>query len=114
MEKEIQVENNQLVPDEPMQLEGVDVQYEEMTLTKYEVDRQTYAGNGAYISAGYLGGHPIDTMYVEFGAKDVPNAEPTTVLLRPDEVASIAWLCSSLLFSREIGLLNGEQKTIAR
>lgn len=103
---------NQLVADEPLEIDGVEFEYEGMTLTKFEVDRQSYAGNGAHISAGYIEGHPVDTMYVEFGAKDGQDVE-LVVLLRPDEVATIAWLCSGLLFSHEIAQLNEKEKTTA-
>ena len=59
-----------------------------------EVISQDYS-NCAF-SAGFVEGHPVDTMYVRL-MKD--GAVTTHLLLRPDEVAALAWIASGLLWS---------------
>lgn len=53
-------------------------------------------------SAGEVEGHPIDTMYMKIeksGENDI------LLLLRPDEMAAIAWCASGTLWSELIGRL---------
>ena len=61
--------------------------------------RQEYTGNNCIFSAGFVDGHPVDTMYLKL-EKD--GEEPITILLRPDEMAIIAWLASGVLWSGEM------------
>jgi len=58
-----------------------------------ELIRQEYA-NFAF-SAGEVLNHPVDTFYIMW---DKDNAEGG-LLLRPDEVAALAWICAGLLWS---------------
>jgi hypothetical protein len=50
-------------------------------------------------SGGFVGGHPVDTMYIQLEKDGVVT---TSLLLRPDEVAAIAWIASGLLWSGAI------------
>jgi hypothetical protein len=47
-------------------------------------------------SAGFVSGHPVDTLYLQ-AEKD--GMVTTQLLLRPDEMAAIAWLASGVLWS---------------
>lgn len=48
------------------------------------------------ISAGLVDGHPVDTLYLKFERN---NETGLTILLRPDEMAAIAWCASGALWS---------------
>jgi hypothetical protein len=80
---------------------GVDPSYaafmaEQHTQLAYtEVVRQEYA-DGSAISAGLVSNHPVDTLYLRF---ERPEEDATTVLLRPDEMATIAWAAGGVLYS---------------
>ncbi len=51
-------------------------------------------------SAGVVIGHPADTMYI----MAEKNGEVTTqLILRPDEMAAIAWVATGVLWSRLLG-----------
>ena len=63
----------------------------------YELARQEYGGKEATIAAGLVDGHAVDTNYLWIQKDGEP---PTVLLLRPDEVAAIAWLCSGALWSK--------------
>jgi hypothetical protein len=68
-------------------------------LTYTEVARQEYGGNNCVFSAGFVEGESkpeVDTVYLRL-EKD--GVGPTTLLLRPDEMQSIAWLCSGTVWS---------------
>ena len=67
-----------------------------------EVLRQEQSGNNCVFSAGFVEGHEVDTMYIRL-EKD--GTEPTILLFRPDEMATIAWLASGVLWSKEASLL---------
>jgi hypothetical protein len=71
-------------------------------VTFNEVDRQVYAGNNCVFSAGFVEGHPIDTMYIRM-EKD--GVDPTVLLFRPDEMACLAWLISGVLWSDHMNKL---------
>lgn len=73
----------------------------------YELARQEYAGNNSIFATGMIEGHPVDTHYLWL-EKD--GQEPTIILLRPDELATIAWLCSGALWSKLIGELTPDGK----
>lgn len=47
-------------------------------------------------SAGFIKGHPVDTMYFQV-EKD--GKITTQLLLRPDEMAAIAWVATGSLWS---------------
>ena len=64
-------------------------------LTYNEIVRQEYADSSA-ISAGLVTNHPVDTLYLRF---ERPKEEATTILLRPDEMATIAWAAGGVLYS---------------
>lgn len=70
-----------------------------------ETIRQEYAGNNCVFSAGFLEGHAVDTMYIRM-EKD--GEEPTIILLRPDEMACIAWMAAGVLWSHEMDKIKGE------
>jgi hypothetical protein len=59
-----------------------------------ELINQEYAN--CVISAGLVEGHPVDTLYLKF---DRNTDEALTILLRPDEMAAIAWCASGSLWS---------------
>jgi hypothetical protein len=66
-------------------------------LTYEESCRQDY--DNCTFATGTVEGHPIDTMYLELirnGKTDV------FLLLRPDEVAALAWVLNGVLWSRLI------------
>jgi len=66
----------------------------------YELARQEYAGNNCVFAAGLVEGHAIDKYYLWIEKDD---QEPIILLLRPDELAAIAWLCSGAAWSHLIG-----------
>ena len=55
-----------------------------------EICPQEYS-NGKYIEAGLVDNHPHDEIYLAF--------RDTTILLRPDEAATIVWALGGALFS---------------
>lgn len=68
-------------------------------LTYTEVVRQEYCGNNCVFSAGFVEGEnkpEVDTVYLRL-EKD--GVEPTTLLLRPDEMQIITWLSSGVMWS---------------
>src|SRR5690349_14369655 len=67
-----------------------------------EVLRQEYSENKCIFSAGFVTGHAVDTMYIRLERE---GEEPVVILFRPDEMASIAWLASGVLWSNEMRLL---------
>lgn len=72
------------------------------SLSYDEVLKQEYSKNNCVFSAGFVEGHPVDTMYIRLERE---GEEPTIILLRPDEMASIAWLASGVLWSNEMRLI---------
>lgn len=70
-------------------------------LTYTELICQEYTN--CSISAGTVEGHPVDTMYLRFVRHSEPG-EPREAfyLLRPDEMAAIAWCASGVLWSHLI------------
>lgn len=53
-------------------------------------------------SAGIVAGHPVDTLYLQ-AEKD--GQITTQLLLRPDEMAAIAWVASGAIWSWSMGEL---------
>ncbi len=73
--------------------------FKENGLTFTEIIRQEYGGNNCIISAGFVKGKnkpKVDTCYLRL-EKD--NVEPTVLLLRPDEIQSIAWVASGTIWA---------------
>ena len=73
--------------------------FKEDGLTFTEVIRQEYGGNNCIISAGFVKGKnkpKVDTCYLRL-EKD--NVDPTVLLLRPDEIQSIAWVTSGTVWA---------------
>jgi hypothetical protein len=67
------------------------------TYTQIELVAQEYTN--AKISAGFLDGASMDTMYIQL---ERDGEEPTIILLRPDEMAAIAYCASGTLWSELI------------
>lgn len=67
-----------------------------------EVIRQEYSN--CCFSAGFVEGHPDDKLYFQAERDGVIT---TQLLLRPDEMAVIAWLASGVLWSHAISNLEG-------
>lgn len=63
--------------------------------TYQEVIRQGYLPN-ADISAGFVEGAGVDTMYIRFEKFE------RMYLLRPDEMAALAWCAAGVLWSQHI------------
>lgn len=59
-----------------------------------EVARQDY--DNCYIAAGFVEGHLVDTMFIEFSKSNA------TYLMRPDEMAALAWCITGALYSLHI------------
>lgn len=73
--------------------------FKEDGLTFTEIIRQEYGGNNCVISAGFVEGEnkpEVDTCYLRL-EKD--GVEPTMLLLRPDELQSIAWVTSGAVWA---------------
>ena len=68
-----------------------------------EIIRQEYTGNNCIFSGGTVVGSkvPEDTMYIRW-EKD--GVEPTMILMRPDEIAVVNWICAGLLYTDRIGV----------
>ena len=60
----------------------------------HELLRQPYAN--CTLSAGTVEDHPHDTCYIKFERE---GEGETLILLRPDEMAAVAWLASGVLWS---------------
>ena len=60
-----------------------------------ELIRQEYTVNNCVFSAGEVIGHPIDTLYFRIQKDGCPDE---MLLLRPDEMAAIAWVCNGAVW----------------
>ena len=72
---------------------------DENGLTYTEVIRQEYGNNHCIFSAGFVEGENkpgVDIIYIRL-EKD--GVEPTTLLLRPDEVQALAWVSAGVVWS---------------
>jgi hypothetical protein len=79
---------------------GKDKVWKEDGLTFTEILKQEYGGNNCVISAGFVEGRnkpKEDTCYLRL-EKD--GVEPTVLLLRPDELQTIAWVATGTVWSR--------------
>lgn len=68
-----------------------------------EIIRQEYGENNCIVRGGYVEGEnkpPVDTIFLRL-EKD--GVEPTTLLLRPDEMQAIAWVASGTIWSHLMG-----------
>ena len=74
------------------------------TLTYEPICVQPY--RNCTFSAGYVTGHPVDTLYVRLER----DGEDTTLLLRPDEAQAIAWVLNGVLWSNEMKRLLADQE----
>ena len=69
-----------------------------MTKLKFEeVTKQEY--KNCSFSTGFVKNHPVDTMYLKL---ERPPEKPIVIVLRPDEMAAIAWVTSGTLWSHEM------------
>ncbi len=85
--------------------------YKENGLTFTELIRQEYGGNNCVISAGFVKGRnkpKVDICYLRL-EKD--KVEPTVLLLRPDELQSVAWVASGTVCAHLMGLKHIKEKT---
>ncbi len=71
-----------------------------------EVIRQEYAGNHCIIRAGFVEGENKPEVDTTFLRLEKDGVEPTTLLLRPDEMQIIAWLAAGVIWSH---LINEEK-----
>ena len=71
-----------------------------------ELIRQEYSVNHCVLSGGYVDGDPVDTLYLRL-EKD--GEAPTTLLLRPDEMQALAWICNGGLWSESMARLMEEK-----
>lgn len=74
---------------------GYRVDYEEIASQPY---------SDAVFSGGFVTGHPIDTVYLRWQRA---GDEPTTILMRPDELAAIMHIAAGVLWSCLIGDTDG-------
>jgi len=74
---------------EPVEGEG--------TIKCYEMASQPYTN--ASFSAGLVVGAEPDTVYLRH---DKDGEEPLIILLRPDELQAIQWVCAGALWSLEM------------
>ncbi len=84
--------------------------YKENGLTFHELIRQDYCGNKCVISAGFVKGRnkpKVDTCYLRL-EKD--KVVPTVLLLRPDELQSIAWVASGAVWTHLLKLKHKKKK----
>jgi hypothetical protein len=71
-----------------------------------EVIRQEYAGNNCVIKAGFVEGDNKPEVDTTFLRLEKDGVEPTTLLLRPDELQMIAWVATGVIWSH---LMNGKE-----
>lgn len=68
--------------------------WEDCNLSFDEIAAQPYTD--AKFSSGVVSGHPVDTMYLRF---ERDGQAPTTILLRPDEMAAVLHVAAGALWS---------------
>jgi hypothetical protein len=64
-----------------------------------ELIRQEYGGNNCVISGGFVEGENKPTVDTCFLRLEKNGVEPTILLLRPDEIQSIAWIAIGVVWS---------------
>ena len=67
-----------------------------------EIIRQEYGGNNCVIRAGFVEGENKPEVDTTFLRLEKDGVEPTTLLLRPDEMQIIAWLAAGVVWSHLI------------
>lgn len=67
-----------------------------------EVCKQPY--QGGQLAAGLVEGHPTDTLYLSLFRENDPESSKV-ILLRPDEMAAIVYVCGGALFSEAMARL---------
>ena len=75
------------------------ISWNENGLKFTEIIRQEYTGNNCIIRAGFVEGEnkpSVDTIFLRL-EKD--GVDPTTLLLRPDEMQAIAWCANGVIWS---------------
>jgi hypothetical protein len=84
-------------------MENISIKYpctwKENGLRFTEIIRQEYNGNNCVVRGGYVKGKnkpSVDTIFLRL-EKD--GIEPTTLLLRPDEMQAIAWIAAGTIWS---------------
>ena len=78
-------------------------EWEEGGLIFKETIRQEYGENNCIIRGGHVEGKDkpsIDTIFLRLEKNGV---EPTTLLLRPDEMQAIAWVATGTIWSHLMG-----------
>jgi len=81
---------------------GIVRQWKEDGLEFTEVIRQEYSANNCIISSGFVEGEnkpEVDTMYLQLEKEGIIT---TQLLLRPDEIAAIAWVAAGSLWTHEM------------
>lgn len=68
-----------------------------------EMIRQGYDGNNCVFSSGMVEGHPVDTVYLKW-QRD--SDDGGMLILRPDELAAIAWVATGTLWSELLSQLD--------
>jgi len=79
------------------------IEWQEDGLSYTEIIRQEYNGNNCVVRAGFVKGKnkpPVDTIFLRL-EKD--GVEPTTLLLRPDEIQAIAWCATGVIWAHLMG-----------
>lgn len=91
---------------------GNETEWDNEGLHFREICKQEYSKNNCIFSSGEVTGHPVDTLYICW-QKDEDDGG--MLLLRPDEMAAIAWICAGSLFSLHLGELcaDGEKPAVA-
>lgn len=86
----------------------IDAIYEQLTNQRINIKNKALVSDYIYtesislpyqnciISVGEVKGHPVDTLYLKFGRN---NDTALTILLRPDEMAAIAYCATGVLWS---------------
>lgn len=69
-----------------------------------EICRQPYTN--VVFSSGFVHQHEFDTVYLRLSRE---GEEPTTILLRPDEAAALAWCPTGALWSERMRLDAAQQ-----
>jgi hypothetical protein len=73
--------------------------FEDGGLSYTEVIRQEYTGNNCIISAGYVYGNNKPSVDIIYLRLEKDGVEPTTLLLRPDEIQAIEWVSTGVIWS---------------
>lgn len=76
---------------------GGSVEWTEGDLTFTETISQEYSN--CKFSGGFVEGHPVDTVYIQLEKDGIVT---TSLLLRPDEVAALAWIAAGILWTNEV------------